>query len=108
MDHFDHQTPTSTRCQHYVNADGTLTLQTMAGREAAEVEYTDYQIIVIRARRDGGQLIVRILTGGNPADPARQWVFASVDEVCVLVERLLEELGGPGPRSAAVPPRGGG
>jgi hypothetical protein len=61
------------------------------------VEYDEYQVIVVRARRDGGRLIARILTGSNPTVPARQWVFADVGEVCALIERLLQELDGSAP-----------
>lgn len=61
------------------------------------MEYNEYQVIVVRARRDGGRLIARILTGSNPTVPARQWVFADVGEVCALIERLLQELDGSAP-----------
>ncbi|HET7399947.1 MAG TPA: hypothetical protein VFJ94_15640 [Intrasporangium sp.] len=51
-----------------------------------------YRVIVVRARRDSGRLIIRILTGSGPSAPARQWVVADVAGAVQLIAVLLHEL----------------
>jgi hypothetical protein len=52
------------------------------------------RVIVVRARRDGRRLIIRILANGERVTSARQWVFADVTEACVQVDKVLRELDG--------------
>ncbi|WP_146153969.1 hypothetical protein [Nocardia brasiliensis] len=49
--------------------------------------------IVVRAWRDRGRLIIRVLAGSAEPDSAREWVFADTDASLAQVATLLAELG---------------
>jgi hypothetical protein len=52
----------------------------------------DSRVIVVRAWRDSGRLIVRVLAGTGRVGSSRQWVFADIDEACEHIGKVLWEL----------------
>ncbi|WP_433574332.1 hypothetical protein [Nocardia brasiliensis] len=48
--------------------------------------------IVVRAWRDRGRLIIRVLAGSAEPDSAQEWVFADIDASLARVATLLAEL----------------
>jgi len=53
------------------------------------MEPTNYQVIVVRAWREGGGLRIRLLANGGSA---RQWVVGSIAEASDLLGSILAEL----------------
>lgn len=69
----------------------------MAARDGGPVTGDESTVIVVRAWRDRGRLIIRVLAGSGDTRSAREWVFGDVDGSLACVEQLLAEL-----RDAAV------
>lgn len=65
----------------------------MAARDRGPVSGPESRTIVVRAWRDRGRLIIRVLAGSAEPDSAREWVFADTDASLARVATLLAELG---------------
>jgi hypothetical protein len=64
----------------------------------------DDRVIVVRAWRDSGRMIIRILVGAGQPTSSHEWVFADVDEACRQIGEVLRELRDEsGPDRTAVP-----
>ena len=64
----------------------------MPSRESVGVVDDESRVIVVRAWRDSGRLIVRVLAGTGRVGSSRQWVFADIDEACEQIGKVLWEL----------------
>jgi hypothetical protein len=53
----------------------------------------DSCVIVVRAWRDRGRTIIRVLAGAGHARSADQWVFADIDAACREIAAVIEGLG---------------
>jgi hypothetical protein len=53
------------------------------------VSTDDSRVIVVRAWRDSGRTIIRVLSGSGETDPSDQWVFADVGAACRQIAALL-------------------
>jgi hypothetical protein len=51
------------------------------------------RVVVVRAWRDTGRLVIRVVTGKVPTSPSREWVFTEVESASACVAQLLHELG---------------
>ncbi len=65
----------------------------MAARDRGPVSGPESRTIVVRAWRDRGRLIIRVLAGSAEPDSAQEWVFADIDASLARVATLLAELG---------------
>src|SRR4051812_714487 len=66
--------------QHRVNtAHAALTGVGMAARDRGSVSGPESKTIVVRAWRDRGRLIIRVLAGSGALGSAQEWVFADID-----------------------------
>ncbi|WP_433684764.1 hypothetical protein [Nocardia sp. CA-119907] len=50
----------------------------------------DSKVIVIRAWRDGGRMLIRVLAGTGEPSSTQEWVFTDID---ATVARIAEVLG---------------
>ncbi|CAM4450795.1 hypothetical protein NONI108955_29600 [Nocardia ninae] len=64
----------------------------MAAREGVPVSGPESKTIVVRAWRDRGRLIIRVLTGVGEIGAGQEWVFADIDASLTRVGELLAEL----------------
>jgi hypothetical protein len=64
----------------------------MPRRKIVGVVDDESRVIVVRAWRDSGRLIVRVLAGTGRVGSSRQWVFADIDEACEHIAKVLWEL----------------
>jgi hypothetical protein len=50
------------------------------------------RIIVVRAWRNAGRLVIRVLASPGEATPPRQWVFSDTEAACEKVAQIVAEL----------------
>ncbi|MEV0343881.1 hypothetical protein AB0H49_33210 [Nocardia sp. NPDC050713] len=49
----------------------------------------DSKVIVIRAWRDGGRMLIRVLAGTGEPNSAQEWVFTDIDAVLARIAEVL-------------------
>ena len=49
----------------------------------------DSRVIVVRAWRDCGRTIIRVLSGSGEPDRSDQWVFADIGAACRQIAALI-------------------
>lgn len=64
----------------------------MGSGDIGRVKSDETRVLVVRAWRDCGRTVIRILESADHTDPAREWVFADVDSACRLIAGLLDEI----------------
>ena len=97
--------PSSER-QRFVNMDRLLTPTSMPNHEIVDVVDDESRVIVVRAWRDSGRVIIRVLAGTHRLDSSRKWVFADVNRACDQIGCVLGELhDGPGSDGKSTGPR---
>ncbi|MEE6179630.1 hypothetical protein [Mycobacterium sp. 050134] len=60
--------------------------------ETGQVASNSSRIIVVRAWRNLGQLVVRILAAPVDSTPPREWAFSDADSACEKIAEILHEL----------------
>jgi hypothetical protein len=64
----------------------------MGTTETRTVTSSGSRIIVVRAWRNLGQLVVRVLAAPVDPVPSREWAFSDTDSACAKIAEILREL----------------
>jgi hypothetical protein len=47
------------------------------------------RVVIVRAWRDSGRILIRVLAGADHSKAADEWVFADIDAACRQIAEVL-------------------